>query len=203
MAAEAAQGSSAVAHTSPEAQNSQRETLSHRGQSGLLPKRQKALVPAAEHPQPEPLADARARAYALRVVAPCAALRVALFASWCRRWLRSPLRGARGGPGPGLWGLRGGPRRAAVPLGRRALRCAALAWVPPSPAVRGSVVGSSGPGLVGLSGGAGGFPLGGLRCPPSLRSGGLLLRSPLGSRPPAPPFAPVGGCAALACTAVT
>lgn len=92
-----------------------------------------AVIPAASSRR-------RARACALRVVAPCAALRVALFASWCRRQCCAARRGGRargGGAGPGLcrslWAApaRLALRSACVPR----LRCRSPRAAAASPAV--------------------------------------------------------------------
>lgn len=98
---------------------------------GRIPFGHTALVPATEQPPPELPRCARARAYALRVVAPCAALRVALSASWCRRLLRTagPL-GPWRAAGPGRFcAVRGG--------GAPALRCGPLGGLASPPLRRG------------------------------------------------------------------
>lgn len=111
LAAKVAQAHSCIAHYSPSAHDSQNQhsfTEANRASSQT----ESALAHAAEQAAawaacgrriPAASIRRRARAYALRVVAPCAALRVALSASWCRRLLRSPCRGARGGPRAVRW----------------------------------------------------------------------------------------------------
>lgn len=111
-----------------------------------------------------------------------AALRVALSASWYRRLLRSPWRGARGGPAGGSVGLaRRPPGRGVRSASRAVLRPVGPCPVPLPPAVRGPVVGGPALGLVRLRGAAGG-------CPPVAASAFGPL-PPLGVRPgrPSPP----------------
>lgn len=126
-----------------------------------------------------------------------AALRVALFASWCRRLLRSPLRGARGGPPRRSGGVRlplaalagRPPALPALSLGRaRSLRSGRRR---PPPSLCSVAVGPPG-GLVGLPGGPG-------ACSPgALPRRGFVPRLFLF---PWPPVAPVALRAAAAAAA--
>lgn len=102
-----------------------RPQLNLGGPSGRTRKPRRPSFRRRDQPPPETLAS-----LVLALRAACgrsgSALRVALFASWCRRLLRSPCRGARGGP-PRRFGVVRLPLAALAGRPRLSLRCRSVA----------------------------------------------------------------------------